>query len=234
MRFRNLSLLFLGPFLLLSACKREDIPPKAYEVPAIIQPYVDAFEQEAAARGLDLNIDNLTVEFGTDLQGGDAAGLCTFASQNNPTPRIQLDTTSFNWRNNEYHREILVFHELGHCILNRLHRDDLLPNGNIASMMRSTGEQIYGGSLNGFKRDYYLDELFDPNTPAPDWATDFPSYESVPSSQKEDVFIEHFANNFNNWTTGNSPNSSSQIASGRLYFESKTAANAFFIAKTIN
>lgn len=234
MSLRNLSLGLASTLLVLTACKKEDIPPKTYEVPAIIQPYIDAFEQEAAARGVELSIDNLIVEFESDLQGGDAAGLCTFASQNNPTPHVRLDTTSFNWRNNLYHREILVFHELGHCILNRLHRDDLLPNGNIASMMRSTGEQIYGGSLNAFKRDYYLDELFDPSTPAPDWATSFPAYGSIPAAQKEDVFIEHFANNFNNWTVGNSANSSSQVANGRLFFQSKNATTAYFIARAVD
>ncbi|TAE60242.1 MAG: hypothetical protein EAZ89_01710, partial [Bacteroidetes bacterium] len=158
MKYPKLSTLLLASLFLLQACK-DDEPVKVYDVPSIIQPYIDLFEQEAAARGQTLNIDNLKVEFETDLQGGDAAGLCTFASPNTPTPHIRLDTTSYNWQNNEYHREILIFHELGHCILNRLHKDDVLPNGNYASIMRSTGEQLYGGSLNAFKRDYYLDEL---------------------------------------------------------------------------
>ncbi|MDX1906930.1 MAG: hypothetical protein SF053_07825 [Bacteroidia bacterium] len=215
----------------LQACKRDD--PKVYEVPSIIEPYIELFEEEAAKRGQTLTIDNLKVEFATDLLGGDAAGLCTFASASSPTPHIRLDTTSFNWQNNLYHREILVLHELGHCILNRQHRDDFLPNGNIASIMRATGEQVYGGSLNAFKRDYYLDELFDPNTPAPDWATNIPAYSAISAAQKSAVFTENFTNNFNNWNVGSSANNTAQITGGYFLFESKSENTAYFTSKAI-
>jgi hypothetical protein len=219
--------------LLAAGCKNDDIP-KVYDVPALIQPYVEAFEQEAALRGRTLDIDNLKVEFQTNLQGGDAAGLCTFATSSNPTPHIRLDTTSYNWQNNLYHRELLVFHELGHCILDRLHKDNSLPVGNYASMMRSTGEQVYGGKLNAFKRDYYLDELFDENVALPDWATSFPAYASIDPGSKEAVFTENFSNNFNSWSVGSSAEVVSRISGGLLYFESKAAGKAFFLSKTIN
>jgi hypothetical protein len=233
-RILNRQWVWLGilPLLAAAGCKRDPDPEKVYQVPALIQPYIDAFEQEAALRGVTLEIDNLIVEFESNLQGGDAAGLCTFASPSNPTPHVRLDTTSFNWRNNAYHREILVFHELGHCILNRLHRDDKLPNGNAASIMRATGEQLYGGTLNAFKRAYYLDELFDESTPAPDWAVNVPAYASVDPGSKTDLFIEHFANNFNNWPTGSSANTTSQISGGSYFFESKTSS-AYFVSKPI-
>ncbi|MEM7658621.1 MAG: hypothetical protein AAF399_21025 [Bacteroidota bacterium] len=181
---RFLGFLLIAFFLVLQACRPEEIPPNVREIPELIEPYIELFEQEAAKRGQNITIDNLIVEFEEDLRGGDAAGLCTFASESSPTPHIRLDTTSFNWRNNEFHRELLVFHELGHCILNRLHRDDELPNGNFTSIMRSTGEQLYGGNLNYFKREYYLDELFDESTPAPEWATDIPQYGAVNETQR--------------------------------------------------
>jgi hypothetical protein len=198
-----------------------------------LEPYLDLFEQEAAKRGRNIRIDNLIVEFEEDLRGGEAAGLCTFASETSPTPHIRLDTTSYNWQNNPSHREILVFHELGHCILNRLHRDDELPNGNFSSIMRSTGEQLYGGNLNAFKREYYLDELFDEGTPAPDWATNVPSYASISDAQRVPVFMEDFDNNANGWQLGSSPNTSSQINSGEFLFESKKSDAAFFTAQSI-
>ncbi len=220
--------------LLLAACKPDPVAPNFYEVPAIIEPYVAAFEQEAAKRGVSLDITNLQVEFKGDLedsQGNDAAGLCHFQSLSNPTPRIELDTTSFNWQNNLYHREILVFHELGHCILNRLHRDDDLPNGNIASIMRSTGEQVYGGVLNDFKRDYYLDELFDENTPVPDWAKNQPPYSPV--NYLSDIFIDEFVDNRNSWPLGNTTNSRTAILGGSFLFQSKSSTNAFFLTKQV-
>ncbi len=79
-------------------------------------------------------------------------------------------------------REELVFHELGHCLLGRTaHRTSRLPNGEYASVMNGKESGLYsscvydiGGANNGcddrYKRTYYLDELFDENTPAPDWA----------------------------------------------------------------
>lgn len=219
----------LGLALLTSACKPDNpIQEDIYQVPEIIEPYIELFEMEAAARGFNITIDSVIVEFASDLNGGDAAGLCTFATHRSPIPHISLDTTSFNWTNNEYHREILVFHELGHCILDRReHRDDLLPNGNIASIMRSTGEQVYGGSLNYYKRDYYLDELFDPSTPAPDWATDFPTYAEGASFSRTPVLLEEFDDNSNGWSVGSSDDFEASIENGRFFFQSKSESAYF-------
>ncbi len=223
--------LLLILIVLLMSCRPDPVEPELYEVPEVIQPYIESFEMEAAKRGIDLDVTNLRVEFEGDLQDGTAAGLCTFASVSNPTPHIRLDTNSFNWQNNLFHREILVFHELGHCVLNRLHKDNFLPNGNIASMMRSTGEQVYGGLLNSFKRDYYLDELFDENTPLPDWAANPPAYNSASIGQA--IFMDEFINNANGWPLGNSVNSRTAIQGGQFIFESKSETQAFFLTKTV-
>jgi hypothetical protein len=217
---KSLWLLLLSG-VLFSACRKEEpVMIETYRVPEIVQPYIDRFEMEAQKRGYNLRIDSLIVEFGSELQGGDAAGLCTFANRQSPVPHIQLDTTSYNWQNNEYHRETLIFHELGHCILNRRnHRDDLLPNGNIASLMRSTGEQVYGGNLNYFKREYYLDELFDFNTPTPDWAADFPTYSSADSRSRDPLLTEDFLDNRHGWNLGADTEVSSAIENGTFVFE---------------
>jgi hypothetical protein len=217
---KSLWLLLLSG-LLFSACRREEpIMIDTYQVPEIVQPYINRFEMEARARGYDIQIDSLIVEFGSDLQGGDAAGVCTFANRQSPIPHIELDTTSYNWQNNEYHRETLVFHELGHCILNRRnHRDDVLPNGNIASIMRSYGEQVYGGNLNYFKRAYYLDELFDVNTPTPDWALDFPTYTATEGRSREALLTEDFIDNRHRWNLGINNEVSSDIVNGNFVFE---------------
>ena len=201
---KKLSWWLLGAVLFARACRPDNpFEGEIYQVPDIIQPYIEAFEFEAAQRGYNIKIDSLIVEFEGDLNGGEAAGLCTISSNRSVIPHIRLDTTSLNWTNNEYHREILVFHELGHCVLRRLeHRDDFLPNGNIASIMRSTGEQVYGGQLNDFKREYYLDELFDQDTPAPDWATDFPSYADGANFSRNPALAENFDDNQNRWSVG--------------------------------
>ncbi|MEM7371480.1 MAG: hypothetical protein AAF587_22900 [Bacteroidota bacterium] len=234
-RQRTLGISFLAVAIFLQACTKEEI--MVYEIPSNIQPYIDLFEAEAAKRGQDIQIDNLIVEFESDLvgpQGEEAAGLCTFESDNNPTPHIRLDTNSFNWTNNEYHREILVFHELGHCILNRFeHTNTALPNGNRSSIMRGTGEQLYGGDLNLFKREYYLDELFNSNTPPPDWAMNTPEYGSISSANKEPLFLEEFDNNQNGWNLGNSNQNATRIEDGSFFFQSKIQEGAFYTANEV-
>ncbi|MEL7338842.1 MAG: hypothetical protein AAGM67_00040 [Bacteroidota bacterium] len=226
------------PFLLLAiafaACGEPPIPPKVYEVPDDLQVYIDLFEQEAARRGVDINIDNLRVEYQSNLNNGTAAGLCNFAI-NGEAPYIRIDTNSNNWQNNEWSREILMFHELGHCILERReHRDDLLPNGNLASLMRSNGEQVYGGRLTAFKREYYLDELFNELADIPEWARGKPSYSDLDPASRNDVFVDNFTNNLQGWPLANTAQSRAQITAGNLFFESKVATSAIFLPKTIN
>jgi hypothetical protein len=230
----NQILLLTFAAALFVACQQGEIPEiKVYEVPAELEPYVDLFEQEAAKRGQNITIDNLRVLYEGDLLDGTAAGTCTYPHLDNPIPTIRFDTNSVNWTNNEYSREILVFHELGHCVLNRrVHRDDDLPNGNFASVMRSTGAQLYGGALNGFKRDYYLDELFDENTPPPDWATNMPAYGEI--NYGSNFFIDNFVDNRNRWNTGTSASTVSKIENGYFHFQSKEESTAFFISKDIN
>ncbi|MDX2248765.1 MAG: hypothetical protein SF052_18405 [Bacteroidia bacterium] len=232
MKSHTFRLYFLSVILLLAACKREDVPVKVYDVPAELQVYIDLFEQEAAKRGQTITIDNLRVLYEGELVNGTAAGTCTYPHADDPIPTVRFDTTSLNWTNNAASQEILVFHELGHCVLNRReHRDEQLPNGNFASIMRSTGAQVYGGALNDFKRDYYLDELFDPTTPAPDWATNFPEYVSPETMGLTSVFIDDFVDNRNFWNLGNSANVSTSISNSTLIFSSKSESTAYFTSK---
>jgi hypothetical protein len=68
---------------------------------------------------------------------------------------------------------------LGHCLLNRMvHREDKLPNGDFASIMNRAEKGLYevcvydigGGDCDKtYRREYYINELFDETTPIPDW-----------------------------------------------------------------
>jgi len=220
-----LSVLLTG--ILITACKRDPEIETVYDVPEIVQPYIDQFEIEAAARGYNITIDSLIVDFGSDLRGGDAAGLCRFANSQDPIPHITLDTNSFNWQNNESHREVLIFHELGHCILERRqHTDNVMPNGNFSSIMRSIGDMLYGQNLNAFKREYYIDELFNPGTPYPDWALDFPTYNSS-NFQRVPIFTEDFDDNRNVWIIQDEQDVRSEISDGKFTFEAKSEVSYF-------
>ena len=170
-------------FLLLLAGCREPEPAPIYLVPDEVEPYVSAFVEEARLRGMEISVSNLVVDFGTTENPG-ACGECRHVP-NRPErqKRIVLSTRSVCWAYaTPQAREALIFHELGHCLLNRNHRDDQLPNGDYASLMNSSYNRLYepcaydlegdnGKSCNQtFKRPYYLNELFDETTPVPAWA----------------------------------------------------------------
>ena len=223
------------PFLLsivclMLSCKKER--PKVYTVPSELQSYIDKFEQESGIRGEVLFIDDLVVEYGENLELDNvtAAGLCHYETDDTG-PRIELDTTSLNWDINEHSREALVFHELGHCILDRPHINTRMKNGNYKSIMKASGEPVFAG-FNLFKRDYYIDELFDSNTPEPDWAN-VPEYSSVSVLNKTNVFTESFSDNSNQWYTAGSGQVIASINNGVYKLES-TIEDPRFVSKEVD
>lgn len=175
--------------LLLFSCKDRSL--KVYEVPKDIQPYVSSFLAEAGKRGQRLVIDDLIITYKFNLLSSStqAAGLCR--RRFGHTPMIFIDTTSPNWKASDFSREQLVFHELCHCILDRGHNSDTLLNGNPASIMKPSGETIYGPVLNEFKREYYIDELFNSKVEPPVWAQVNETY-STPYGTLDTLFYENF------------------------------------------
>ncbi len=159
----NLSLLFL---LGCVACTKEEAQ-RTFDVniPIEVQPYVDRFVAEGSARGrvIDLSTLGLDITFQDDL----ADSLAAFC--NNGTIVI---SRHFWKTRNDSHREAMIFHELGHCILQRIHHNAILPNDEWLSLMRGsplpTGRS---GSINysGVRRQYYIDELFNPQISEPSW-----------------------------------------------------------------
>ena len=116
------------------------------------------FEEEASSRGLliDLNALGITGTF-EDLEGEHVAGQCTFTRFSPNEVRID---TEFWQRASHNLREMIVFHELGHCVLLRGHEEGTLSNGACASIMRSGNESCID-NYRGTTRSFYLDELFE-------------------------------------------------------------------------
>jgi hypothetical protein len=165
-RFIPITVLF-GLFLLPS-CKDKD----CYQVNGILDPYLQLFLKEAEKRNLhfDVEEDGLILEF-ADLDEP-TIGLCTYSDP----LLVQIDQEY--WRNVEEYencedlRENVVFHELAHGLLNRRHDNEVMANKEWASLMCG-GDEVEGRSwqvnFSGERRDYYLDELFNPATPHPKW-----------------------------------------------------------------
>lgn len=126
-------------------------------IPSDILPYFSEFERQAGLRGLlvDLSNTGITAEF-RDVDEGNVAGICT---TNNHDYRLITIDINF-WQNaSGALREMVVFHELGHCFLGRGHREDAFANGLCKSIMRS-GTGSCQDAYIADNRPYYLDELF--------------------------------------------------------------------------
>ncbi len=120
--------------------------------------FFENFEEEAEKRGLafDLNTFNLigTIE---DIHDDGVAGTCSYGFRG---PRdVTVDEPFWNAAGS-LSREMIVFHELGHCVLDRDHSEALTDNGFCASIMRS-GTGNCRTLYNSLNRDYYVDELFE-------------------------------------------------------------------------
>ena len=173
----TLSSLFVLLALLSCQPRTQPQPERAqYSVPAEVEPFVQRFRDEIQKRGQKPVTDNLIIAFG-ETQGSDACGQCLLEA--GKTPRITLSPDAYCWRNaSENERECLVFHELGHCLLNRSHRSNRFPNNAYVSLMNPDDVSVYAACRYPIgnddcdkraRRSYYLDELVNAATPAPVW-----------------------------------------------------------------
>lgn len=221
------------------ACDREP----EYAVHPDFEPYVQKFIDEGANYGksFDFHKSGLIIEY-ADLSDLNLAGLC----HNEDPIRIEINKTS--WQsyseiiNEELYKEELIFHELGHGILDREHKNSLFPNGDWCSMMRGSytngvnaelpdSRLSWNTNYHGFRRDYYLDELFDSNTGTPEWANLQPVFDD--DTEANIVFIDNFTSNINNWRITASEDNLYELVSG--YYKVQTCTNkGYYYAKEIN
>ncbi len=189
--------------MFLFSCETVDSLEPVRVIPDQMQPFVDRFIWEAEKRGMVLDVSKLSFEFDRDIAGGTAQnpaiGSCTSSSD---LDLITLDTLNSLWLfTSNLGREEIIFHELGHCILDREHNDNKFITGDFASIMLARGVLQYGdfsryatlftkpSDFNAHKRDYYIDELFDESTPAPCWS-DPNAVSPYPVTVFEESFIK--------------------------------------------
>ncbi|MFK7983036.1 MAG: hypothetical protein AB8G86_23855 [Saprospiraceae bacterium] len=138
-----------------------------------LEGYVDRFFAEAEARDLDITDDDLEVVF-RDLSEEGVCGLGYFKFEGTDLRKVEINPDFFCWGfHDDWGRESLVFHELGHAILRKIHVNTSLPNGLPSTMMCDGNRCNVFGYYDKYtqgKRAYYLDKLFKPGTPTPDWA----------------------------------------------------------------
>ncbi len=138
------------------ACQNENDTVPATEIDPEIQEYVDRFVEEAELRNVELDLKGLVARF-NNIQGERVIGQCIVYT--NDSREIVLDQQY--WISNvDVKRELLVFHELGHCVLDLGHNDDIDANGVCVSIMNS-GTASCQLNYNKTTRAEFLDELFE-------------------------------------------------------------------------
>lgn len=164
-------------FLLVSSCKKESKKNFIVDIAPDLKAVVDSFVKAAADRKYNITIDNLIIKYDSTLDSRYCAAANLISSTNNAQKTILVNAKLKCWQNSRQ-LETLLFHEMGHCLLGRDHIADTLPNGDPKSIMISGDILLYapcaypiGSDCNVlYKREYYLDELFNPNIPVPAWA----------------------------------------------------------------
>ncbi len=159
-------------FLTLSCTKRQ--LSSGISVDKEFEPYVQLFVQEAENRGYlaDFSDTGLVMEFGTTPSG--ASAVChAFGNAHDGSHHITFNRERWDRRTND-DKASRVFHELGHCELSRPHNNAFLENDMWKTMMRGSpipnDKSHVLTAFYGFRKAYYIDELFDPSTVEPSWA----------------------------------------------------------------
>lgn len=156
-RIKGISILIsfaLLSIILISSCEQEQI----IVVDASIQPYFDLFEEEGNARGKTISLLAAKIEGTlTSIDDQNVTGQCA-VNNSTGTKTIRIDPVF--WESaTTLEKEFLIFHELGHCYLDRRHLDETNSKGDCMSMMYS-GNNVCKMQYSVATRSKYLDELF--------------------------------------------------------------------------
>lgn len=116
--------------------------------------YFEKFEEEAKLRNLNIDLVSQNIHASIEPIAHSNVGLCNRAG-NNRTIIIDQDF----WESRGFlSKELIVFHELGHCSLNLFHRNDQM-DGICKSIMRAGQGECFD-NYTVESRSEYLDELF--------------------------------------------------------------------------
>ena len=145
-------LFFLLIFLavLLVSCHGEDLVDDELDI------YLERFQEEAAMRNITIDYERRPIEARLEVHAMEVAlGWCNydFDTQNKVTINLVFWDVL-----DDLGKEKLIFHELGHCILNRQHLDRIRGDGFCKSIMHSG--QACADNYSPDTREAYLDELF--------------------------------------------------------------------------
>lgn len=130
-------------------------PVKSYPLADTqLWPFFENFEAAAKQRGININLTTQQIKATIEAIPAPNVGLCSRTNND----RVIIIDQKFWTSRSLLSRELIVFHELGHCSLQLEHRNKQV-GGICKSIMRSGHE----GCLDNYttaSRSTYLDELF--------------------------------------------------------------------------
>ena len=140
-------------YLFFISCNKDD----SQVIESELQAHFTNFESEANAHGLDIDISAIGVNgYIQNIETRGTLGQCK--SYSDGSQQVIVDEQYWN-RISDNEREYLVFHELGHCILEKEHNDEQDENGNCISIMQS-GNNGCKSVYNTEYKAQLLNELF--------------------------------------------------------------------------
>lgn len=147
---------YLLIFFFLPACAREEEFVSTVVDPTL-KPLFDSFVAEGLQRGRIIDMGRISGII-ADIPETKVLGRCAQGTISGSTLTIDA---AFWSSAGSMEKEYVVFHELGHCALNRRHLEDQKPDGACKSIMQS-GTSGCKMIYNAQTRSGYLDELFSP------------------------------------------------------------------------
>lgn len=158
---RNI-MIMISVALILTACGNLDFrtPETIHPNPGVgpeFKQFVELFEADYG-----MSIGNFPIVFGS--QEGNVIGVCKKWSDG--YRMIEIDPTYWNNMNiSDARRKALIYHELGHCILNRQHDDSYINSSTYGRIPKSIMNSYLMPQLSySDLQPYYIDELFHPGS----------------------------------------------------------------------
>jgi len=156
----RVTVFLLSAITIFSSCQVDSFSPEqavSNDIPAELTPYFVKFQNEARQYGVEVDYEGseVTAEL-RHIDEGSVAGSCT--TNGHSLRHITIDTEFWS-RASHLTREMVVYHELGHCILGRDHREDAFQSGICRSIMRS-GLGSCADAYTSEHRGYFVEELF--------------------------------------------------------------------------
>jgi len=161
MDMREFLITILAVSSMAMAPKRPDLPdsggspnppPTSPTIPETVQPIEARFKEVGQTYGALYTAKSITYSFRSFF--GSTIGMCTYSSSGRNS--VALSSSAWNSGSDAF-REMLLFHELGHCLLGRGHKNTKHSDGRPESIMASS---LFSQKTYLANRDQYLKELF--------------------------------------------------------------------------